>query len=355
MPVPVGMDAPQSKPPKSRLRWIQLRWIKRGVTLALLSVVAVVIGQQEGIASLPARAASADLGWLGLALLLPLVAVFASVRRWQLLNDAEARVSGHRQLGFRALLGSFLRGRFVGVFTPSTVGLDLYRLVDVAKRTGDRAASARVIVAEKLYGLVALSLVTLVLLPFGIHRFFGTGGVVVAAGLGVGSLLGLIVLARPTMLLRFAPAVVRPRATKWCSALRSAPASPALAVRLLGLGVVSHAASSAVFVGTGLALGVSTPMELLMVGNAIVIATLVPISVGGVGVREGTAVALLAVVGVPAVDATLLALMGYLAIQPAALLGGLTMLRARVSEQPTGRPSQDAAFVTSGGTLVAPL
>ncbi len=355
MPVPVGMAASRPSPPKSRLRWIKLRWIKRGVTLALLSVVLVVIGRQDGIETLPARAASADPGWLGLALLLPLVAVFAGVRRWQLLNDAEARVSGHVRLGFKDLLRSFLQGRFVGVFTPSTVGLDMYRLIDVARRTGDRAASARVIVAEKLYGLVALSLVTLVLLPFGIHRFFGTGGMLVAAGLGVGSLVGLFVLARPTVLLRFAPAALRPRLTRWAGALRSAPASPALVVRLLGLGVVSHAASSAVFVGTGLALGVSNPMELLMVGNAIVIATLVPISVGGVGVREGTAVALLAVVGVPAVDATLLALLGYVAIQPAALLGGLTMFARRSPAPEPQREPGRAAFVTSGGTLVAPL
>ncbi len=82
-----------------------------------------------------------------------------------------------------------------------------------------------------------------------------------------------------------------------------------------------------VFAATGTALGVDASLaELAIVGNAIVLATLLPISVGGFGVREGTAVALLAVVGVPAGEAVFVALLGYLAAQPPALVGGVLQL-----------------------------
>ncbi len=103
----------------------------------------------------------------------------------------------------------------------------------------------------------------------------------------------------------------------------------------MSLGVVSHLATALVFVGTGLALGVeATPLELAIVGNAIVLATLLPVSVGGFGVREATAVALLATVGVSTSDALLVGLLGYLVAQPPALQGGALLASKRAHGTP---------------------
>lgn len=304
------------------------RIVRRVVSAALLVAVVVLIVRTDGIAELPSRIARLDPRFVPLALLLPFVAVFSGVRRWQLLLAHEG-VS----LSFPTLLGSFLRGRFVGAFTPSTTGLDLYRLVDVAKLTGSKAASGRAILVEKLHGLVALSLVTFALLPLGLARFFGAAGIALAAVLGVGSVLGLVLVSRPRILRRVAermPKKVRPRALELADALASAPATPSFLARVTSLGVLSHLTTAAVFVATGYALGVDASVfTLLVVGNAIVLATLLPISVGGVGVREGTAVALLSLVGVDAADATLVALLGYCVAQPPALIGGALGLIGR--------------------------
>jgi hypothetical protein len=86
------------------------------------------------------------------------------------------------------------------------------------------------------------------------------------------------------------------------------------------------------------ALGVDVPgIVLLLVGTIIVLATLIPVSIAGVGVREGAAVALLTTVGVASSDALLVGVLGVLATQPPALLGGLVHLAASVGEAgPTG-------------------
>jgi glycosyltransferase 2 family protein len=59
------------------------------------------------------------------------------------------------------------------------------------------------------------------------------------------------------------------------------------------------------------------------VGNAIVIATLLPVSIGGLGVREGMAMMLLGALGIAKGPALLVAVMGYLSGQTPAILGGL--------------------------------
>jgi uncharacterized membrane protein YbhN (UPF0104 family) len=251
------------------------------------------------------------------------------VLRWKTLLRNEGI-----ELSFSWLLRSFLRGRFVGAFTPSTTGLDFYRLVDVA-REHPKAASGRVILVEKLYGLVALAMVTLMLLPFGVARFFGSVGLLMAAGLGGVSVVGLFVLERPGLLRRLPFS----KAQTLADALGASRPSLRRRAGLMTLGVVSHLATALVFVATGLALGVeATLFELAIVGNAIVLATLLPVSVGGFGVREATAVALLSTVGVSTSDALLVGLLGYLVAQPPALIGGALLAAKRTQGRPASSP-----------------
>ena len=61
--------------------------------------------------------------------------------------------------------------------------------------------------------------------------------------------------------------------------------------------------------------------ELLALGNAIILATLLPISVAGVGVREGVAVALLGALGVPAHQALWVGTLGFGWMQPPGIAG----------------------------------
>ena len=81
------------------------------------------------------------------------------------------------------------------------------------------------------------------------------------------------------------------------------------------------------------------PALIAVVVPLVLIATALPISIGGFGVREGSYVALLADAGVSAGDATLLSLLSAAAMALASLPGGLVLLVGY--EQPQFAPQPD--------------
>lgn len=322
-------------PPKKRgARTYLLLAGKLTVTLGLLGYLARSIATREGMDELGARAADVALAPMLAAVLLHFVAVLAGVLRWRVLLAGRGI---HLPMG--VLVRSFLVGRFLGAFTPSTTGLDGYRLFDVARRTGDTAGATATIAVEKLVGLVGMASVCLMLLPFGLAERLGASAVVLALGMASVAAVGLFVMASPDrarVLVRLTPAPLRPRVEKVVTAILGGGLRASTLLPALALGIVSHLALSATFAASGLAFQVAAPITtLLSVGNAIVIAVLLPLSIGGVGVREGVAVALLAGAGIETSQAVLLALGSWLAGQVPALLGGLAMLAPAPTAAPT--------------------
>ena len=273
----------------------------------------------------------------------------AGVVRWRVLL-ASQRV----ELGLSFLTRHYLIGRFVGVFTPSTLGLDGYRVLAAARETGRTAAAARAVLIEKGLSFTALALTSFALLPLGAARFYGVGGLLASLALGVVALGGLLVMHRPDLLRALAersPGRVRAPLNKLVGALAADPVSPAQLVGACGLGTITQLCSALTFVCTGLALGVTaTPVELLVVGHAIVLAMLIPVSVAGAGLREGTAVAMLGLVGVPVGDALLVGVLGFVVTQPAAILGGFFQVIEGARERASSAPESHAGLgVLSGG------
>jgi uncharacterized membrane protein YbhN (UPF0104 family) len=323
------------------LRKRVLRVLKVLVSVALLGWVLRSAVSREGADVLASRLASLALWPLGLAVLLHLLSVTFGVLRW----DGLLRERG---LALRAsfLARSYLVGRFAAAFTPSTAGLDLVRALDVGRAVARPALSASVVAVEKAVGVLGLACVCAGLALFG-GDVLPRGPSLLIAGLAaLGALAGLAILARPARLaalLRVLPRRVLPgvraRATSVLDALPTGGLAPRTLLRAVLFGLAGHLCVSAVFVATGRALGVpASDVALLVVGNAIVVATLLPISISGVGVREGVAVVLLARVGVSATDATLIALLGYLTGQLPALLGGLLTLAPAPDARRSGPP-----------------
>lgn len=299
--------------------------VKAMVSLGLLGWLLRAMVLRDGVEVLGERLGDLRWPWVAVAVGLHLGAVLAGTLRWRALLVARGIA-----LPLRALVRSFLIGRFIGAFTPSTTGLDGYRALDVARRTGETAASASVIVVEKLFGLVAMATVCAVLLPFGLAERLGPPGIAAAVGMAAAASLGLVVLSSPARargVARLLPGPLRGRGEKIAAGLTGAGLGPGTIATALALGIATHLCLSATFAATARSLGVDLLLgELLGIGNAIVIAVLLPITVGGVGVREGAAVALFAGAGVVTTDAVLIALLSYLTGQVPALVGGVFLL-----------------------------
>jgi hypothetical protein len=320
-----------SAPTSPARRRTALLAAKATVSLGLLGWLGWRMLARDGVDALAARVGRLDAGWLAVAVALHFLAVLAGVARWRLLLRA-ARVAQP----FAFLTRSFLIGRFVGAFTPSTTGLDGWRLWEVGRASGAMGRSAAVIAVEKLVGLVGMALVCAALVPLGGVALVGPTALAAAAALALGAATGLGLLSRPRWLARVAERVPKPlrgRAAKAVDALAASRLSPPALARAVALGVLSHLALSAVFWATARAVGVDASLATLLVtGNAIVLAVLLPVSIGGVGVREGVAVVLLATAGVGSTDAVLVGLLGYLTGQAPALAGGVLLAIRRAPE-----------------------
>src|SRR5213593_3392336 len=101
------------------------------------------------------------LPWFLAAMAIKLVGIFANVLRWQIL------LRGQRiELGFGFLARSYFIGRYFGIVTPSTMGLDAWRLYDTIRLTRRPVECTTVLAVERVLGLVGLFAVILLFMPF---------------------------------------------------------------------------------------------------------------------------------------------------------------------------------------------
>ncbi len=105
--------------------------------------------------------------------------------------------------------------------------------------------------------------------------------------------------------------------------------SAKLVVSLVGLGLAYQVLVVIALILVGETLGVELPFALAAIcGAIVVVATLIPVSIGGIGIREGGFVLLLGEAGVDAADATLISLLGAAVVLFAsAAVAGASYLR----------------------------
>jgi uncharacterized membrane protein YbhN (UPF0104 family) len=251
------------------------------------------------------------------------VQVIAAVR-WALLA---------RPIGFPFSLGLFVwrffEGAFFSLCLPTSIGGDVVKAYRLADSTHGRLLAGCTVVADRLAGLAALGVLAGAAVigkewSLGTAATIGVGGAllaVVLAGfwLGVGSLDRLLALfpephAARQFIGRLLPYQIRPslmtRAVAW-----------SLLVQMGG-------AFSVALVARGL--GVALPLSVwFAVVPLVALAMVLPISIGGVGVREGGLAFLLAPAGVTPERAVAIGLLWFLTTIGGGLIGGLLFLLDR--------------------------
>jgi len=250
--------------------------------------------------------------WLAAGLVTWLVAIVLATMRWQ-------RVLAALELpaDLPPLLSYSLAGLFVANFLPSTIGGDVLRVSRLSAANGQAPASFASVVLERLTGFVVLPLITLVALlvnPSLLHLgtatklavLFSLGTLVVLGGilaLAANQRLGRR-LADNENWLRFVGAVhlgldrIRRHPGAVTAVLATAFAYQLLIV--LAAWIASHA--------LGIPLGWGPVAAFIPV---VAMAQVLPVSVNGLGLREGALVLLLHPLGVPTAQAVALGLLLY--------------------------------------------
>ncbi len=110
-----------------------------------------------------------------IAFLIRITGMFCSMLRWHLLLRGQGL-----KFPFVHIATTFLIGRFLGTFLPSTVGLDGYKLYDAARFSGRTVEAAAATVIEKGMGIVGIFLCFLITLPFGFSILGKQAGTITA-------------------------------------------------------------------------------------------------------------------------------------------------------------------------------
>ncbi|MEZ4296432.1 MAG: lysylphosphatidylglycerol synthase transmembrane domain-containing protein [Polyangiaceae bacterium] len=260
-----------------------------------------------------------------LAVVLTLANLVLAALRWRILLAAYGATTAP-SLAF--LARAQLVGHFYNTFLPANVTGDLLRAHVTRTSFPAPATAYMVVVLERFFGLAGLF--TLGALTLTLHPLPGVLRPELLALLALAAACTILLLPfAGRTLARRLPARLAPLADKLPAAPR-----PALLALVLALAVVTHtlvALTGHVLVAA-IAPQVSAPESLVLIPLAM-IATFLPFSVAGLGVRETAFVLLFAQVGVSSADATAASLAFFAVYALVAALGGLMHLARPLEPQ----------------------
>lgn len=264
--------------------------------------------------------------WLAGAFVLTFLGVVLSAVRW---SAVLAALSQHPP--FRRLLSLYFAGQFMGNVLPSTIGGDALRVSRLSRETGEGPTVFASVVLERLTGWLVLPVITLLGLALNPGlRELGRASAL-AFGIAVGTLVLLVVVLFLTARRgegiearlehnegwrRFTGAVY--------FGIQRLVHEPMPTARILASGfayqfiLIGSALMGAKALGLPAAAG---PTALLAFVPAVLIAQVLPISIGGLGVREALFVIFLQPLGIPRSQALALGLLLYLLNLLVSLLG----------------------------------
>lgn len=301
------MALPSAAPPRRHRAWV--KWGRIVVSVALLAVLLTKIDPDELIP--PDRSLPGTLAFACSGAALMAFSFLVAAWRWQ---RVLAVYNVHVRL--RTLVKHYLAGQFVGNALPSTVGGDVLRISRSSKDIGSTEIAFASVALERLTGFVALPLLTLLgfaILPelLDVRRAW----IALAIAFGTLAALGIILWlsAHPRLAGRY---VHSESWTRYIGIVhigvdrfRRDPRDTGAAL-LLSI-AYQFTVVAAVYCAVH-TIGLTIPnAAVLAFVPAVAMVQVVPISVGGLGVREGMLAFLLHPLGVPTGQAVAVGLLWY--------------------------------------------
>jgi uncharacterized protein (TIRG00374 family) len=324
-------------------RTIALLALKMAASVALM----VFLFRRIPIDQVADAVRAADPRWLlaagGLLVLSNLIGSF----QWsQLLHAIEIRIP------FWKVCSYYHVGLFFNNFLPANVGGDLARVWDASRYAQTRTAALSTVLLDRMIGTVALAGLSLLTTLPAIDRFHLTLVYLSLVAFFVLSVTALWAVLHPRtlaaverVLARIGLGRLKPHLDTLSDSLAAFRGQRRLLLTLLLVATVVQVMRIGVHVLVSRALGLTIPLPyfFLFVPLLAVIVSL-PISLNGIGVREGAGVVLFGMVGVARAHAFSLQFTTYLVAVAVSLLGGVIFLvripHRRSESRQTGRATE---------------
>ena len=333
--------------PVDRLKKIAGLLIRLGIGIGILAWLLSRINPQTLLGEL--RLAASHWPWLAAGLVVLLIALGLCLVRWKLVLEAmELHLSWPRTVAV------FFIGHFFNSFMPGGTGGDLIKAYYTARETHHRKTEAvATIFIDRTTGLIALIVIVLTTLLLRC-RFFLTyqltqwaalvaGSICLTAGLGLILLFSKDLFREGTCWSRWRQ---NSRWSKPLDILARAYASfytcrqrPGLLARTVAISAVNHFLAITAAYCAARALEVDLPyLDFVALVPFVAIAGSIPLTPGGLGVREGVSIHLFALLGVPQGKAFFIMDLPYLGMLFWGLCGGLIFIFYAAS---AGRPDAE--------------
>lgn len=257
------------------------------------------------------------------------LAVLLRTVRWRLLLRAHGHEQSLAYLGHAIMVGIFFNN-----LLPSSFGGDGYRALALARPCGSLAISTATVLVDRLLGVIALMAFAALALLVGVSTELATGPIwIILAAAAVLLLLAFAMLRgdRRTWLLRFLPGhVLKGKLHRFLDALAVYRNDARAIAAGLGWSFVLQLEVIIQFYLFGLALGWALPITVYALFVPIILLLLMlPISIGGFGVREGLFAAFFSTVGVDPAQAVALSWLWFGSGLIQALYGGYILAISR--------------------------
>jgi uncharacterized protein (TIRG00374 family) len=281
---------------------------------------------------------SADPVWLGLAWGLLVASNVLGAHQWnRLLRAVNVRIP------FWKVCAYYHVGLFFNNFLPANIGGDIARVVDASRDQPSRAAAFSAVLMDRIIGTVVLAgLAVVATLPV-ITRFQLSMIYFLLLAFFLVCLVAMWAVLHPGFLTVVERALGRiglkalgPRLQSLSAHLGVLRVRRGLLIELAAVALVVQVSRILVHALVAVALGLTIPLTyfFLFVPLLAVIVSL-PISLNGIGLREGAGIVVFGLIGVSRAEAFTLQFATYLVALAVSLLGGLVVL-----SRFTGRRSQ---------------
>jgi uncharacterized membrane protein YbhN (UPF0104 family) len=291
-------------------------WAKAAVSIGLLGLLFALLPWSDVRAAFSRMPPRVWLGVLGLFALGHL----AGVQKWRLLLQAS-----RGRIAYADAVRCYGAGLFANLCLPSIVGGDVLRAMMAGRITGRMEAAFLSSIMDRVIDVGTLAILITAGAIVSRGALPGWGGEVLTVVLAVG--FGIAVLAIPFVLRRPLakwPRKLRRPLGRALVALRHLADRPASAIAALAISISMQTLFVLLNVWIGTQLGIDLPLAIwFMAWPLAKVAGLMPISLGGLAVRDATFGALLVPMGVAMATGVVAALVWQTVMIAGGLLGGL--------------------------------
>lgn len=296
-------------------------WAKAGVSVVLLWLLFLHYDLDAALG----RLAAIDPFYLALAVTGGFVAFGITAWRWWFILKAQ---------GYDVPLGTATGLTWIGLFfnqtLPSNVGGDVVRVWRLSRAGVPMGSVISSVLVDRVAALFALALIVLAGLP-AVQQSADRAILAVLAGTVGLVLIGLALLFRldrvAGLLRRFMPGGARAGLEKLSADSRHLLLPLGNGGPIVGISLVNHFVSVVLILMLAWGLGIDAGLgDFMVLIPPVVLATMLPLSFAGWGVREGASVALLATIGVSPAAALALSVAYGLVLLLSSLPGGVIWL-----------------------------